>query len=110
MGADVRAVRLTVLVAAALLAGGITAYCGPIAFVGIAIPHLARLAVGTSDHRLLLPATALVGAVTVLACAIAAHPPGAESVIPLNVVTSLVGGPVVIAVLLRSRRFAGVVT
>ncbi|MGI5128749.1 FecCD family ABC transporter permease [Pseudonocardia sp. CA-107938] len=110
MGVDVRLVRIAVLVAAALLAGGITAYCGPIAFVGIAVPHLARLVAGTSDHRLLLPATALVGAVTLLACTIAAHPPGAELVVPLNVVTSLIGGPVVIAVLLRSSRFAGAAT
>jgi iron complex transport system permease protein len=110
MGVDVRAVRLAVLVAAALLAGGITAYCGPVAFVGIAVPHLARLVAGTSDHRLLLPVTALVGVVTLLACTIVAHPPGAELVVPLNVVTSLVGGPVVIAVLLRSSRFAGAAT
>jgi iron complex transport system permease protein len=110
MGVDVRTVRLAVLVAAALLAGGITAFCGPVAFVGIAIPHLARLVAGTSDHRLLLPVTALVGALTLLACSIVAHPPGAELVVPLNVVTSLIGGPVVIAVLLRSRRFAGAVT
>ena len=77
------------------------------AFVGIAVPHLARLVAGTSDHRLLLPVTALVGAVTLLACTIVAHPPGLELVVPLNVVTSLFGGPVVIAVLLRSNRFAG---
>jgi iron complex transport system permease protein len=110
MGVDVRAVRIAVLLAASLLAGVITAYCGPVAFVGIAVPHLARLVAGTSDHRLLLPVTALVGAVTLLACTIVAHPPGAELVVPLNVVTSLVGGPVVIAVLLRSSRFAGAAT
>jgi iron complex transport system permease protein len=107
MGVAVRRVRAAVLLAAALLAGGVTAFCGPIAFIGIAIPHLARLVVGTSDHRVLLPAAALVGAVTGLACAIVSHPPGTGTVIPLNVVTSLVGAPVVIAVLLRSRRFAG---
>jgi iron complex transport system permease protein len=107
VGVDVRRVRAAVIVAAALLAGGVTAFCGPIAFVGIAVPHLARLLAGTSDHRVLLPATVLVGAVTMLACTIVSHPAGSETVIPLNVVTSLVGAPVVIAVLLRSRRFAG---
>ena len=104
MGVEVRRTRLVVMVAAGLLAGGVTAFCGPVAFIGIAIPHLARLLVGTSDHRLLLPATALVGAITALLCAIASHPPGTETVIPLNVMTSLVGAPVVIAVLLRARR------
>lgn len=104
MGVDVRRLRILVMVATALLAGGVTAFCGPIAFIGIAIPHLARLAAGTSDHRMLLPITALVGVVTALVCSIVSHPPGTETVIPLNVVTSLVGAPVVIGVLLRSRR------
>ncbi|MEQ3550023.1 iron ABC transporter permease [Pseudonocardia nematodicida] len=106
-GVDVARVRLVVLVVAAVLAGTVTAFCGPIGFLGIAVPHLARLAVGTSRHRILVPATVLTGAVVGLACAVAAHPPGVGTVIPLNVVTSLVGAPVVIAVLLRSRRIGG---
>jgi iron complex transport system permease protein len=106
VGVPVRRLRAAVVVAVALLGGGVTAFCGPIAFVGIAVPHLARLLVDTSDHRVLLPVTALVGAGVVLACSVAGHPPGTETVVPLNVVTSLVGAPVVIAVLLRSRRFA----
>jgi iron complex transport system permease protein len=110
MGVDVRRTRFVVLAAAALLAGGVTAFCGPIAFLGIAAPHLARLLAGTSEHRVLLPTTALVGAVTAVACAVASHPPGTGTVLPLNVVTSLVGAPVVIAVLLRSRRFAAAVS
>ncbi|KAA1035718.1 iron ABC transporter permease [Pseudonocardia sp. EV170527-09] len=93
-----------VLGVAAVLAGTVTAFCGPIGFLGIAVPHLARLAVGTSRHRVLVPATALTGALVGLACAVVANPPGVGTVIPLNVVTSLVGAPVVIAVLLRSRR------
>jgi iron complex transport system permease protein len=102
----VRRLRATVVLAVALLGGAVTAFCGPIAFVGIAVPHLARLLVDTSDHRVLLPVAALVGAAVVLACVVAGHPPGTEVVVPLNVVTSLVGAPGVIAVLLRSRRFA----
>jgi len=106
-GVDVARVRLGVLVVAAVLAGTVTAFCGPIGFLGIAVPHLARIAVGTSRHRVLIPATTLTGAVVGLACAIVAHPPGVGAVVPLNVVTSLVGAPVVIAVLLRSRRLGG---
>lgn len=106
VGVPVRRLRATVVLAVALLGGAVTAFCGPIAFVGIAVPHLARLLVDTSDHRVLLPVTALVGAAVVLACVVVGHPPGTEVVVPLNVVTSLVGAPVVIAVLLRSRRFA----
>ncbi|ANY09623.1 FecCD family ABC transporter permease [Pseudonocardia sp. HH130630-07] len=106
-GVDVARVRLVVLVVAAVLVGTVTAFCGPIGFLGIAVPHLARAAVGTSRHRVLVPATALTGALVGLACAVVAHPPGAGTVVPLNVVTSLVGAPVVIAVLLRSRRLGG---
>ena len=106
MGVDVRRVRGSVLVVAAVLAGTTTAFCGPVGFLGIAVPHLARLAVGTSRHRVLVPATLLTGALVGLACAIVGHPPGTGVVLPLNVVTSLVGAPVVIVVLLRSRRVA----
>ncbi|MET0187926.1 MAG: iron ABC transporter permease [Pseudonocardia sediminis] len=106
MGVDVARVRGVVLVVAAVLAGTVTAFCGPVGFLGIAVPHLARLAVGTSRHRVLVPATVLTGALVGLACAIVGHPPGTGTVLPLNVVTSLVGAPVVIVVLLRSRRFA----
>ena len=106
MGVGVRRVRAAVLVVAAVLAGTVTVYCGPVGFLGIAVPHLARLLVGTSRHRVLLPATLLTGALVGLVCAIAGHPPGTPTVIPLNVVTSLVGAPVVIVVLLRSRRLA----
>lgn len=103
-GVDVGRLRVIVMLVAAVLAGTVTAFCGPIGFVGIAVPHLARLAVGTSRHRVLVPATALTGALVGLACAVAGHPPGTSTVLPLNVVTSLVGAPVVIAVLLRARR------
>ncbi|SFM82640.1 iron complex transport system permease protein [Pseudonocardia ammonioxydans] len=104
MGVNVRRVRMLIMVSAAVLAGAVTAFCGPIGFIGIAIPHLARSLLGTSNHRVLVPATLVVGALTALACSIASHPMGTETVIPLNVVTSLVGAPVVIGVLLRGRR------
>jgi iron complex transport system permease protein len=104
MGLRVRRVRIVSLLGASLLAGTVTAFCGPVAFLGIAVPHLARSALGTSDHRLLLPATVLLGAAAALVCSIATQLPGAGSVLPLNAVTSLLGAPVVIGVLLRARR------
>lgn len=107
MGLRVRRAQTLTLLSAALLGGAVTAFCGPIAFLGIAVPHLARIAVGTSDHRVLLPTSALMGAAVALACSLATQLPGAGAVLPLNVVTALVGAPVVVAVLLRSRRMAG---
>ncbi|MCX6462297.1 MAG: iron ABC transporter permease [Pseudonocardiales bacterium] len=103
MGVRVDRVRLLVLVSAALLAGAVTAYCGPVAFLGMAVPHLARRAVGTSGHRTLVPAAAVTGAALALLCALAAHLPGLPGPIPVNIITSVVGAPVVIAVLVRSR-------
>ena len=103
-GISVVRARLIILLSASLLAGATTAYCGPVAFLGLAVPHLARMACGTSDHRALLPAVILMGAVVALACGIASETPGSDSVLPLNAVTSLIGAPIVVAVLLRSRR------
>ena len=106
MGLQVRWARLAILLSSSVLAGVITAFCGPVAFIGMAVPHLARLLVGTSDHRVLLPATLLAGASVALACAVTSHLPGTGGTLPLNVITSLIGAPVVIIVLLRSRRLA----
>ncbi|WP_430331346.1 iron chelate uptake ABC transporter family permease subunit [Rhodococcus sp. ACT016] len=104
MGVHLLRTRAVAITASALLAGAVTAFCGPIAFLGIAVPHLARLALGTSDHRLLLPGAVLMGAAVSLLCSVVAQLPGRDGVLPLNVVTALVGAPVVILVLLRSRR------
>lgn len=104
MGIDVRRTRFITLLSASLLAGSTTAFCGPIAFLGLAVPHLARMALGTSDHRVLMPAVVLTGAVVAVACGIVSQVPGSDAVLPLNAVTSLLGAPIVIAVLLRSRR------
>lgn len=106
MGVAVRRLRALVIVATALIAGAVTAFCGPIAFLGIAIPHLARLALGRDDHRLLLPASVLMGAAVCQVCAVIALLPGAEGVLPLNVVTAAIGAPIVVAALLRSRTLA----
>lgn len=108
MGVNVRRVRVVTVGSASLLAGVTTAFCGPIAFVGLVVPHLARITVGTSDHRAVLPASVLLGAATALACGIVSQVPGSNLVLPINAVTALVGAPVVIAVLLRARRGSGV--
>ena len=106
MGVRVKLVRTVAVAATALVAGSSTAYCGPIAFLGIAVPHLARLVIGTSDHRILLPATVAMGVLISSLCSVIAELPGSDGVLPINVVTAMVGAPVVVAVLLRSRRLA----
>ncbi|CAM2781102.1 iron ABC transporter permease [Prescottella defluvii] len=104
MGVHMLRTRTVAITSAALLAGAVTAFCGPIAFLGIAVPHLARLVLGTSDHRVLLPGAVLMGAAVSLLCSVVAQLPGRDGVLPLNVVTALVGAPVVILVLMRSRQ------
>jgi iron complex transport system permease protein len=103
MGVRVRAARVVLLLTASLLAGVVTGFAGPIAFIGVAAPHLARPAVGTSDHRTLLPAAALVGATIALVAEVVAQAPGQAGVLPLNAVTALIGAPVVVWVLIGHR-------
>lgn len=103
MGVNVRRVRLWIIASAAILAGAVTAYCGPIAFLGIAVPHLCRLLWKTADHRELLPAVILMGATLALFADRVAQVPGSQIALPLNSVTSLIGAPVVVAVILQRR-------
>lgn len=103
LGVSVPAARLQVVLTTSLLAGTVTAFCGPIAFVGMAVPHLARPMVGAATHRLLLPGCLLCGAVLMLACDLATHWPGSATTLPLNAVTSLFGAPVVIWVVIGRR-------
>lgn len=104
MGVAVRRDRLLILLVTSLLAGVVTAFAGPIAFIGVASPHLARPLVRTSDHRVLLPAAAIIGAIMALVSEIVAQSPGQEGVLPLNAVTALLGVPVVVWVLVRRSR------
>lgn len=101
MGVSVRRVRVWTLIGASLLAGVTTAFCGPIAFLGLAVPHLCRSLLNTSDHRLLMPAVILLGATLALGADVMARLPGSQATLPLNAVTSLIGAPVVIWVILR---------
>ncbi|SDG95649.1 iron complex transport system permease protein [Dyadobacter soli] len=101
MGLSVGRTRLLIMLSTSLLTGSITAFCGPIGFVGIAIPHITRSLLGTSNHRVLIPATCLTGTVLLLLCDIIAQLPGTQTVIPINIVTSLLGAPVVIWIIIR---------
>jgi iron complex transport system permease protein len=100
MGLTVGKTRFIIMASTSLLTGSITAFCGPIGFVGIAIPHITRSLLGTSDHRILIPCCCLVGTVLMLICDIISQMPGAQTVLPINVVTSLLGAPVVIWVII----------
>jgi iron complex transport system permease protein len=104
MGLSVRNARFWLLGGASVLTGAVTAFCGPIAFLGVAVPHLCRSLLGTSDHRPLLPAVTLMGALLALLADLIARMPGTtETTLPLNAVTSLIGAPVVIWVVLSQR-------
>lgn len=104
MGVNVRRARTWIILAASLLAGTVTAYCGPIGFLGIAVPHLCRRVLRTSDHRVLVPAVVLTGSTLALLADVLAQVPGTRIVLPLNSITSLIGAPVVIGVILRGRQ------
>lgn len=99
LGVNIRRTRHLLLVVTGLLTAITTAYCGPIAFIGLAVPHIARLVLGTENHRLLLPSTILCGAVVALLCNFICFLPGESGIIPLNAVTPLVGSPVIIYVI-----------
>lgn len=106
MGIHIKRTRFTIILATGLLAGSITAFAGPIAFVGLAVPHLARQVFDTSDHRILVPAVLVSGAILMLLCDIFAQLPGTARVLPINAITSIVGAPVVIWLLVRKRKIA----
>ena len=106
MGLPVKYARLLTMAGASVLGAVVTAFCGPISFLGIAVPHLCRGLFGTSDHRVLVPAVVLMGGALALLAQILSLLPGSAGVLPLNAVTSLLGAPVVVAVLLRARRGA----
>lgn len=105
LGVKINTNRLLIIIATSLLAGSITAFAGPIAFIGLAVPHLIRQVIPTSDHKILLPAVILGGAILMLACDIVAQVPGSEYTLPINAITSIIGAPVVIWLLIRKRKF-----
>jgi len=104
LGINISSSRLWIVVSTSLLAGSVTAFCGPIAFVGLAVPHLVRLAVPTANHKILLPLAAMAGASMLLLCDLLAHLPNRTQVLPINVITSLIGAPLVIWMIVRNKK------
>ena len=104
LGVRLQKSRYTIIVATGLLAGCITAFAGPIAFVGLAVPHVTRQLFHTTDHKILIPAVLFFGAILMLVCDTIAQMPGSVSVLPINAITSIFGAPVVIWLLIRKKK------
>ncbi|WP_369993996.1 FecCD family ABC transporter permease [Winogradskyella sp.] len=104
LGLNLKQSRFLIILATSLVAGTITAFAGPIAFIGLAIPHLTRQIFKTSNHKILLPAVFLFGAIVMLICDSIAQVPGSDYTLPINAITALVGAPVVIWLLMRQRK------
>lgn len=104
LGLNIKKSRLATIISSCTLTAIVTAYCGPIVFLGLAVPHLCRAIFVTSDHRLLMPAVTLTGASLALFCNLIARMPGFEGALPINSVTALIGAPIVISVLFGKRK------
>ena len=104
LGLNIKRARFWVITCSGVLVAIVTAYCGPIIFLGLAVPHLCRGIFHTSDHRILMPASLFVGASIALICNLIARMPGFEGALPVNSVTALVGAPVVVSVLFNKRK------
>ena len=103
LGINTRRTRNWLLFVTGVLTAITTAFCGPVAFIGLAVPHIARMFLGTENHQLLMPATILTGAAIALVCNIICVLPGDKGIIPLNAVTPIMGAPVIIYVILKQR-------
>lgn len=108
VGLNLTVTRVLVFTSTSLLAGGVTAFCGPIGFIGIAVPHLARMVFRTANHTVLIPGVVLLGSIAMLFADIVSQLPGLEVTLPVNSVTALLGIPIVIYVVIKNQRFAGV--
>ena len=104
LGLNIRRAQTLVILSSGILVAIVTAYCGPIMFIGLAVPHLARAIFRTSDHRILMPSTLLTGAALALLCNLIARLPGFEGALPVNSVTALIGAPVIAMVLFRGHK------
>lgn len=107
LGINIKRVRGVLLLIVGLLTATVTAFCGPVAFIGLAVPHLSRMAVGTSNHRRLLPVTMLLGGAVTLLCNLVCQLPGESGLLPLGAITPLIGAPVIIYVVLKERSSMG---
>ncbi|UXP32145.1 iron ABC transporter permease [Reichenbachiella agarivorans] len=102
-GLNLQRSKYAIICVTALLAGTVTAYCGPIAFIGLAGPHIARMILDTSDHKKLIPYSAVMGSVVLLFCDMVSRLPGLAQSLPLNAITSLLGGPLVIWLIVKRK-------
>lgn len=103
MGLNVKKSRYVIIIATSILAGSITAFAGPIAFVGLAVPHLAKLLFQTSNHKILFWSTILIGGILMLFCDMISQLPGLDFTLPINAITSIIGAPIVIWLLIRKK-------
>lgn len=106
LGINTKQGRIIIVLITGMMVGAVTAFCGPIAFVGLAVPHLVRLILPTTNHKTLLPAVCLGGATLLLLCDILAQLPGSTQVLPLNAITSLIGAPIVIWMVIKAKRIS----
>ena len=104
LGVNVRRVRIVLLLTTGLLTAVVTAFCGPVSFIGLAVPHIARLVLGSSNHKILLPVTILIGAVIALICNLLCVLQGEAGIIPLNAITPVLGAPVIIYVIVNQKK------
>ncbi|MEZ5000396.1 MAG: iron chelate uptake ABC transporter family permease subunit [Bacteroidales bacterium] len=108
VGLNIIPTRVIVFISTSILAGSVTAFCGPIAFIGIAVPHIARIIFRQSSHRVLLPGTMLTGAIILLCGDIISQLPGSDRILPINSVTALIGIPILIWIIVRRNSFISV--
>jgi iron complex transport system permease protein len=106
LGINIRRSRLLIIISTSILTGGVTAFCGPIAFVGLAVPHLTKILVKNANHSVLLPAVMISGASLMLFCDVLSQLPGTSHILPINAITALIGAPVVIWVIMRRRKIS----
>ncbi|WP_394364265.1 iron chelate uptake ABC transporter family permease subunit [Flavobacterium tructae] len=105
MGLNYKRARLIIIFATSILAGTVTAFAGPVAFIGLAVPHIAKLTFQTSNHTILYWSTFFYGGIIMLFCDIASQMPGLETTLPINAITSIIGAPIVVWLLMRKRNF-----
>lgn len=103
LGIQIKRSRFLIILSASLLTGAVTAFCGPIVFVGIAVPHLIKLLMNTYNHKVLIPTVMMGGAILLLLCDILAQLPGSTQVLPLNAITAIFGAPIVVWIVMRHR-------
>jgi iron complex transport system permease protein len=107
IGLNVKFARIVIFTCTSILTGSVTAFCGPIGFIGIAVPHMTRILFKTSDHRVLIPGTIFIGGIVMITSDIISQLPGSGIVLPINAVTSLIGIPIVIWVILSKQKYSG---